>query len=311
MRKIRKAVITAAGRGTRQYPASATVQKELFPLVDIDGFTKPTLQIIVEEALLSGIEEICIITNPVNSDPIRSHFKGLTPEQASGQFKGKEWAQSISERLDDAGRRISYVVQSAQEGFGHAVYQAREWAGDDPFVLLVGDHVYIADDRVRCTAQIVQAAEQSQAESFSGVMRTTESEIFRYGTVAAAPLQGQETVYSIAGMTEKPSVEFAREHLQTSWLPDGQYYTFFGIHVFPSGIFDCLEYLIQSDTRVKGEIQLTSAQELLLNRCKYLCGEVHGLPHDMGIPEGLVETQIALALRSPYKEQAKKQLLAN
>ena len=311
MTKIRKAVITAAGRGTRQYPASSTVQKELFPLVDVDGYAKPTLQIIVEEALLSGIDEICIIANPVNVDPIRAHFKGLTPEQRLGQFKGKAWAESISERLDDAGKRITYVVQSTQQGFGHAVHHARDWTDGDPFILLVGDHIYVTDDSVRCAAQIIRAAEGSGADAFSGVMHTREAEVFRYGTVAATPLQGQESVYSIASMVEKPSLEFAREHLKTPWLPEGIYYTFFGIHVFPTGLFDCLEHLIQSDTRVNGEIQLTSAQELLLGRCKYLCGEVNGLPHDMGIPEGLVETQIALALRSPFKEQAKKQLLAN
>jgi len=194
MTKIRKAVITAAGRGTRQYPASATVQKELFPIVDVDGYAKPTLQIIVEEALLSGIEEICIIANSVNVDPIRAHFKGLTPEQKLGQFKGKAWAESISDRLDDAGKRITYVVQSTQQGFGHAVYHAREWAGSEPFILLVGDHIYITDDNVRCAAQIIQAAEGSGADAFSGVMHTRESEVFRYGTVAAAPLQGQESV---------------------------------------------------------------------------------------------------------------------
>jgi UTP--glucose-1-phosphate uridylyltransferase len=311
MKHIRKALITAAGRGTRQYPASATIQKELFPLVDVDGYAKPTLQIIVEEALLSGIEEICIVANPTNLEPIKAHFRGLTPEQRAGQYKGKVWASELSDLLDDAGKRITYTVQESQQGFGHAVYQSKEWAGDDPFILLVGDHVYVTDDSKRCAAQIIQLAENSGAEAFSGLMHTKESDVFRYGTVAATRLQGQDSVYAIAKMVEKPTIEFAKEHLRTPWLPDGIFYTFFGIHVFPPAIFDCLEHIIESDDRINGEIQLTTAQELLLSRCNYLCGEVNGLPHDMGIPEGLVETQIALALRSPFKENAIKLLSRN
>jgi UTP--glucose-1-phosphate uridylyltransferase len=307
MNRIRKVVITAAGRGTRQYPASATVQKELFPLVDTDGYSKPTLQIIVEEALRSGLEEICIVTNPVNADPIRSHFRGLSAGQKAGQFKGKEWALELSHDLDVAKERITYVTQTEQEGFGHAVHQARDWVGSDPFILLVGDHVYLSDTNERCVAQILRVAERTQANVVSSITTIKEADISRYGIVAAEAASGDSAVYNVTAMVEKPSVETARTRLRTPWLPEGSYYSFFGIHALPARVFDCLDQLIRTDTRVKGEIQLTSALEMLLAEGGYVATEVQGTPHDMGIPKGLVETQIALALRSPYREQIRQQ----
>ena len=136
MRKVRKAVITAAGRGTRQYPASSAVQKEMFPLVDRDGLTKPVIQIVVEEAIDSGIEEICIITQPGEERLYRDYFRRLDDVMIKA-FKGKDWAIRESEKLQAFGERLSFVEQPSPEGFGHAVYQARRFVGDEPFVLLL------------------------------------------------------------------------------------------------------------------------------------------------------------------------------
>ena len=121
MPKVRKAVITAAGRGTRQYPASSAVQKEMFPLVDRDGLTKPVIQIIGEEAIESGIEEICIITQPGEEQQYRDYFKRLDNDTVKA-FRGKDWAILESEKLGSFGERLSFAEQHAPEGFGHAVY---------------------------------------------------------------------------------------------------------------------------------------------------------------------------------------------
>ncbi len=134
MTRIRKGVITAAGRGTRQYPASQTVQKELFPLVDVDGYAKPTLQIIVEELLGSGVEEICIVANPHNVEPMRRHFQQPPP----ASLTGKDWAVPLSDALHDMAKRLTFVVQETQDGYGHAVFQARDWVGDEPCVMALG-----------------------------------------------------------------------------------------------------------------------------------------------------------------------------
>src|SRR5688500_11902991 len=153
MAKVRKAVITAAGRGTRQYPASTAVQKEMFPLVDRDGLTKPVIQIIAEEAIDSGIEEICIVTQPGEETHYREYFRRMSDQDAK-TFRGKDWAILASEKLGSFGERLHFAEQHSPEGFGHAVYQAKKFVGDEPFLLLLGDHVYVSDIKDRCALQL-------------------------------------------------------------------------------------------------------------------------------------------------------------
>lgn len=304
MTRIRKGVITAAGHGTRQYPASQTVQKEMFPLVDVDGYAKPTVQMIVEELLASGVEEVCLIANPTNIEPMRRHFQGRPPEAKPS----KEWMQPLSEALADMAARLTFVVQKTQDGYGHAVFQAREWVGDEPFLLALGDHIYFSDSDTRCAQQVTAAYDQ-QVCAVSSVTRVSEAEIYRYGTIAGRALGAADSpLYQIKAMAEKPTLDDARAHLRTPGLPDDQYLCFFGLHAFTPTLFDCLEHLIRHDIRQRGEIQLTSAQSLLFERERYLACEIAGTRYDMGIPEGLIETQIALALRSPFALQAKAML---
>src|SRR5580700_6380682 len=112
MKKIRKAVITAAGRGTRQYPASSTLQKEMFPLVDTDGLAKPVIQIIGEEAINAGVEEICIVTQPGDEKQYRQYFHRMN-EETLRAFRGKDWAILASEKLQEFGERLRFVSQDA------------------------------------------------------------------------------------------------------------------------------------------------------------------------------------------------------
>ena len=138
--KIRKAVITAAGRGTRMYPATTTIQKEMFPVMDVDGICKPAIQIIIEEALDSGIEEICLVVNPHNRAQIENHFSTPSLEEMR-LFKGKDWALLQMARIQQIAARLHYVVQESPKGYGHAVWCAREFVGDEPFLLMLGDHI--------------------------------------------------------------------------------------------------------------------------------------------------------------------------
>ena len=301
MKRVRKAVITAAGRGTRQYPASSTVQKEMFPLVDRDGLTKPTIQIIAEEALDSAIEELCIVAAPGDEEQYRQHFRGLS-SQLLPAYKGKEWALRESERLADIERRLTYVIQETQEGYGHAVYCARDFVGDEPFLLLLGDHVYISGNAERCSQQVLRVFEREGA-TVSAVKRTPEEMLHLFGTVRGEPLPGPSgRLYEVTAIKEKPTPEYAEEHLRTPGLRRGEYLCFFGMQVFTPAIFDCLEYHIRHDIRERGEIQLTSAQEMLRQRERYLAYEAVGDRYDMGVPYGYVETQIALALHSPARD---------
>jgi len=302
MASVRKAVITAGGNGTRQYPATNTIQKELIPMVDVDGYTKPTLQILLEDALSAGIEEMCIIANPTNAEPIRAHFRGLSEEELEHQFRGKDWALPLSQILDDIRSRLTIVVQQTQDGYGHAVYQAKDWVGDDPFVMLLGDHINIAGAGESCIHQITRAYDESQSP-VSSVERIPESDIKRYGTAAGEPVVGTSPpLYVMRTMAEKPTLEFARANLRTPGLPDNEYLCVYGVHALTPDIFDCLDYLVKHDIRQNGEIQFAAAQKMLAEQRKYVLAELSSHQHDMGIPEGLLRTQLALALNSPYRD---------
>jgi UTP--glucose-1-phosphate uridylyltransferase len=303
MAKVRKAVITAAGRGTRQYPASTAVQKEMFPLVDRDGLTKPVIQIIGEEAIDSGIEQICIITQPGEEKHYRDYFRRLD-DQMVKSFRGKDWAILESEKLGSFGERLHFAEQSSPEGFGHAVYQAKKFVGDEPCLLLLGDHVYISDIKDRCAAQLIRVYEQYLCDAVSGVQPTVERLLHLFGTIKGEPIDAGRGIFKSELIIEKPSIETAREKLVTPGLPAGNYLAHFGMHVFGPRIFDSLEYLIKNNLREKGEFQLTAAQEhLRQNTSKYWCVITQGQRYDTGIPYGLMETQLALALNGVHRTE--------
>ncbi len=303
MAKVRKAVITAAGRGTRQYPASTAVAKEMFPLVDRDGLTKPVIQIIGEECIESGIEEICIITQPGEEALYRDYFKRLDNEMVKA-FRGKDWAILESEKLGSFGERLHFAEQHTPDGFGHAVFQAKKFVGDDPFVLMLGDHVYISETRDRCALQLIKVFEQYMLDAVTGVQFTVEKLLHLFGTIRGEPIDAGKGIYKAELIIEKPSKEVAREQLSTAGLPAGNYLSHFGIHVFSPRIFDSLEYLIKNNIREKNEIQLTAAQEHLRQQTdKYWAVVTQGQRYDTGIPYGLMETQLALALNGIHRTE--------
>ncbi|HEX8524021.1 MAG TPA: sugar phosphate nucleotidyltransferase [Tepidisphaeraceae bacterium] len=303
MPKVRKAVITAAGRGSRQYPASSAVQKEMFPLVDRDGLTKPVIQIIAEEAIDSGIEEICIVTAPGEENLYRDYFRRLTADEAK-TFRGKDWAILASEKLGSFAERLHFAEQDSPEGFGHAVYQAKKFAADEPFILMLGDHVYVSDTKDRCARQITSVFESHDVDAVTSVQPTMERHLHLFGTIRGNPVDADKGIYAAELIIEKPSIEVARKELSTPGLPAGNYLSHFGMHVFSPRIFDSLEYLIKNDIREKGEIQLTAAQEHLREQTgKYYIYITKGQRYDTGIPYGLMETQLALALNGIHRTE--------
>jgi UTP--glucose-1-phosphate uridylyltransferase len=297
---IRKAVITAAGKGTRQYPATQAVQKEMIPMVDRDGYTKPTLQIIVEEALASGIEELAVIASPEDVDVFRGYFQAM-PDAMRPRFAGKEWGIQISDRLADIGRRLTVIPQPTAEGYGHAVWCARDWVGAEPFLLLLGDHIYISRDERPAMRQVLDVAEKHNHTVYA-VERTPESEIYRYGTLAVEPLEDAGS-YRVTAVREKPTLEEARRYLRVPGFPDDEYLTFFGIQALAPEIFDCLDELVQTDTRQFGEIQFAAAQGMLAGRAPVLACEINADLYDMGVPLGLVKTQLALAMNGVFRAE--------
>lgn len=294
MRSIRKAVITAAGRGTRQFPATRTLQKEMLPLVDRDGITKPALQLLVEEAVNAGIEQVGIVVNPESEAGIRAYFGALTEEEASwGNDKQLLYAQA--EHLQHLGELITTIVQREPLGLGHAVYLAREFVGEEPFVMYLGDHVLLSHAEKNCTQQVLDVYAQTGG-ILSAVRRTPEERVYLYGTLSGTPLPDPANTLHVTTMVEKPTIEQARASLRMSTLPEGVYYCFFGINVFTPEIFECIERTIAEGRTMKGEYQLTTAQQMLVERGSYYACEIQGEALDIGIPQGYLEAQVALGL---------------
>jgi len=297
MSKVRKAVIPAAGYGTRLYPASKIIKKEFFPIVDRDGMIKPIIQIIIEEAINSGIDEVCVI---LREDEIQTFQKYFHEPPAPGfekRLSDLPWAVNESKRLTELSKRLSYVVQKEQAGFGHAVYCAREWVGNEPFLLMLGDHVYLSNTNVRCTQQIIDVFSELD-EDVCAVMRTSEDMLHLYGTVAGKHLSGNERLYEALEIKEKPSLEYAERNLHTDTIPLDEYLCFFGQYILMPDLFDYIKYHIDNDMKERDEIQLTSALEMARKqRGIFYVYETDGKRFDTGVPISYANTMTEFAKR--------------
>jgi len=284
--QVRKAVIPAAGFGTRLFPASKAAKKELFPIVDRDGVAKPAILLIVEEALNAGIEEVIIIVQP---DDLRE-FEFFFKHQVSIENYNKlpRHFQDYSRYLLEIGQRVRFVVQHTQQGFGHAVYTAREAVGDEPFLLMLGDHLYRSGIDRSCAQQIIDVFNQ-RGVSVLGLRRTPEDQIANFGTATGIWVE-EGSVLSITEFSEKPTIDYARECLRVPGLPEGEYLTVFGQYVIKPQIFDYLEEHIEHNVRERGEFQLTSALDRLRREDGFLGVIVQGRRFDIGIPEYYLET---------------------
>lgn len=290
MQKVKKAVIPAAGFGTRLYPASKVIKKEFFPIIDRDGMAKPIIQVIVEEAVNSGIEEVCIIIREEERQQFHKYFDEPIFPEFEKRIEKLPWAVNETKHLQELSKRICYVAQKEQAGFGHAVYCAKEWVGNEPFMLLLGDHVYISNTQERCAQQLISKFEKL-GENICAVMRTAEDFLHLFGTVAGRHLENEPRLYEILEIKEKPTVEYAERYLQTDNLPIGEYLCFFGQYILLPDIFNQIKYLINNDVREKGEIQLTSALEMARKEhSRFYAYETDGERYDIGIPFSYANT---------------------
>ncbi len=284
--QIRKAVIPAAGFGTRLFPASKATKKELFPIVDRDGIAKPAILLIVEEALKAGIEEVIIIVQEHDLPAFESFFNvQVTIENYN---KLPPHFQEYARRILEMGRHVRFVVQEIQEGFGHAVYCAREAVGDEPFLLMLGDHIYRSDGEHSCAEQLIDVYNQ-HGISVLGLRRTPGEKIANFGTVTGVWIEEQRLL-NITEFVEKPTLDYARHNLRVPGLPEDEYLTVFGQYIIKPRIFDYLEEHIRHNVRERGEFQLTSALDRLRQEDGFLGLMIDGQRYDIGLPEYYLET---------------------
>ncbi len=284
--KVRKAVIPAAGFGTRLFPATKATKKELFPIVDSQGVARPAVQLIIEEALESGLEEIVLIVQQEDLEGFRSYFEQPLSQENFNRLPAE--ARDRAALLEAIGERISFVVQPSQEGFGHAVHCARHAVGDQPFLLMLGDHLYRSHTPQRCANQLLEAA-AANGGSVIGLHITEEARVSHYGA-AAGRWREPGRVLDLSRLVEKPPIPYAREHLQVEGLPPGHYLTMFGMYILQPRIFDVLGDHITRDVRERGEIQLTAALERLRQEQGMLGVLIQGEQFDIGRPDHYLET---------------------
>jgi UTP-glucose-1-phosphate uridylyltransferase/mevalonate kinase len=284
--QVRKAVIPAAGFGTRLFPASKAAKKELFPIIDSDGIAKPAILLIVEEALNAGIDEVIIIVQEHDLEPFHSFFNvQVTIENFN---KLPRHFQEYARRILEIGRHVSFVIQPMQEGFGHAVYCVREAVGNEPFLLMLGDHLYRACGAKSCAQQLIEAYQQ-HGISVLGLRRTPEDQIANFGTATGIWIEGNRLL-NVTEFAEKPTVDYARSNLRMSGLLEDEYLTVFGQYIIKPQLFDYLEEHITNNVRERGEFQLTSALDRLRQEDGFLGLIMDGQRYDIGLPEYYLET---------------------
>lgn len=271
---ITKAVITAAGQDQRTLP--------LQTLIDSDGQEKSVLSILIEETLRAGIEEICLVVHPGDEIPY------------------------AAEAGDHAGR-LHFVHQEHPQGYGHAVYCARDFSAGEPFLHLVGDHVYVSRGADGCAKRLVQVAAR-EACAVSAVQSTRENLLPYYGTVGGQRLRDRASLYRIETVIEKPTPTTAEQRLIVPGLRAGHYLCFFGMHVLTPTIFEILGDLLRQ-TEDQKQVWLGDALNILAEREQYLALEMPDQRYDLGGHYGLMIAQIALALSGQDRDLVLANLL--
>jgi len=264
---LKKAVITAAGKNQRTLPLQS--------LVDRDGATKTALAIIIEEALGAGVEEVAIVIQPGDQT---AYAAAAGPHAA----------------------RVTFVEQPEPRGYGHAVACARKFTAGEPFLLLVGDHLYVNSEARGCARQLVELAASTSC-SVSAVQATHESKLPYYGAVGCKRVAGQTGLYEVTEVLEKPTPTEAEQRLVVPGLRAGHYLCFFGMHVLTSTVMDLLAGSVEA-AGGKG-VHLSAALAKLAKKERYLAAELKGRRYDIGAKYGLLTAQLALALAGDDRDE--------
>lgn len=291
---VRKAVVPVAGLGTRLFPASHAVKKELFPVVGPDGIARALLHYHLLDLDAAGFEEICIIVQPGEEETISAYVNGpddaylkrlaKTPELLAEALKMRELAP-----------RIRFAVQHEQEGYGHAVYQAREFTAGEPFLLCLGDHLFRGAP-ITPSADLAEAWKLSNGRSVSAVNKITAEQLKGYGTIAGTRLAEDPRLIDVSLIIEKPDPETARRSLRVDGLGEDEFLGWFGMHLLAPSIFDVLERMIRDDIRDKNEFQLTRAQEIQRQQEGYIALEMTSARRfDFGTPADFLDALVDFA----------------
>lgn len=280
----RKAVVPLAGLGTRHFPASHAVKKELFPVVGRDGISRALFHYHLIELLEASFGEICLIVQPGEDKTIRTYLEG-PGETYLCRLEKYPALREEARRMAELADRVTFAIQHEQEGYGHAVYQTREFAGGEPVLLCLGDHLFQGTPRSPYR-ELAEAAALSDGRSVSAVNRIIAAELKGYGTIAGSRRRETPSLIDVSLIIEKPDIAVAREKLRVDGLGGEEFLGWFGMHLLAPSIYDILGEMIRDDIRDNGEFQLTRAQEIQRQREGYLALEMTGAERfDFGVPD--------------------------
>lgn len=284
MQKVRKAIIPAAGYGTRFLPATKAMPKEMIPIVD-----KPTIQFIVEEAIASGIEDILIITGKLKR-PIEDHFDSNPELEENLRAKGKQELLELVE--ETTGLNLYFARQAYPLGLGHAVLQAKAFVGNEPFVIMLGDDIMVDEEPL--TKQLIDSYEKTHASNIA-VMKVPHEETSSYGIIDPEA-EAAEGLYNVRKFVEKPDPQDAPSDL-----------AIIGRYLLTPEIFDILEHV---EPGKGGEIQLTDAIDILNKTQRVFAKEFKGERYDVGDKFGFLKTTIQYGLKHPQvKDELRSYIL--
>ena len=287
---VRRAIIPVAGFGTRLYPATRALKKDFFPIPCPDGMVRPVILILLEELVQSGIEEICLV---LGSEEERQQYADYfeRPLEEEHLRKLNPEAQEYENHILDIGKRLHYVYQKEKRGFGHAVNQAAQFAGNEPVMLLLGDTLYRSDSNKPCALQMVEEYERYNSLMVS-IHPIPLAEVSRYGILHGVWEDKGNHVLNVDTMHEKPKASYAEEFLGVrNKNGEKEYYSVFGQYILTPEVFSQLhEDIMQKE--IEGdhvtEIELTSALEAVRKRSGMMGVRLQGRMFDMGNPTALV-----------------------
>lgn len=272
---VSRALITAAGRRQRTLPLNS--------LVDRDGAVKTALWIILDEVVAAGVDEIGIVVRPGDQEAFR---------QAAGPHEG----------------RLQFIEQTEPYGYGHAVHCGRGFVRESPFLLVVGDHLYINRQQKSCAQQLIEVVRDGTS-SVSAVQASPDSKLPYFGVVGGRVEAGKPGLYAVDDMIEKPTPTEAEQRLMVPGLRAGHYLCFFGMHVLTPGVMDILGEGVARASE-SAPLMLTPALAELAAREKYLAKEMDGSRYDLGQRYGLFMAQLALAMAGVERDEVLAQMLA-
>ncbi len=278
---VRKAIIPVAGFGTRLYPASRALKKDFFPIPDKDGIVKPVILILLEELMKSGIEEVCLVLGSEEErNKYRELFETTLPEEHLRKLSPE--MQEYENKILAIGKKLRYVYQKEKRGFGHAVYQAADFAKNEPVLLLLGDTLYRSESNKSCALQMIEQYEQYNKLMVS-IHPISLAEVSHYGILSGIWEDKNETILDISQMTEKPKASYAEEFLGVkSRNGEKKYMSVFGQYIITPEVFAQLHQDILNSEDPNKEIELTSALDKVREQYGMIGVQLQGRMYDMG-----------------------------